>query len=525
MAIFHLSVKSGSRGAGQSACAHGAYIAREGKYAARAAREGELHVAHGNLPAFAANDAQAFWHAADQHERANGRLWTELEISLPRELSAAEQIELVEAFRDRALGTRHPYSLAIHNPRTLDNAADNPHVHLMLSERVIDERTQQLPAEVFFKRNGATKDRGWNDQAKVQQLRELWEEMANQALERAGQDARIDRRSLKDQGIARPAEPKLGHAAQEMRAALRGGQHQTGDRVRSVLQVRQLRALDQERGAVVIELAKVRQEREAQRQRLRQYRSMTVPELRVHVARLRPPPAKPGQQAWEGVLATFAPVQQALQQLEGSGNALRTVQYAIERLAADLTRIDQDAADYRAAHPVKSRLLGSIGQDKELARLARERKALELGLDAHQAKRIAAESDHAQAQTHWKKTWTDGALQRRAREQYLRAEGLWDEARQVLAQRMNGQREAQQLVSQLRLAHGAGRRIERNDLPWAVQSMLQRMDGFKAQPKAMRQYLARLENVLERRPSLREVVSRGLAPQLRVLERGRGMSR
>ena len=525
MAIFHLSVKSGSRAAGQSARAHGEYIAREGKYAARAAREGDLHVAHGNLPAFAANGAQAFWHAADQHERANGRLWTELEISLPRELSATEQIELVESFRDRALGTRHPYSLAIHTPKTLDGAADNPHVHLMLSERVIDERTRQIPAEGFFKRNGATKDRGWNDQAKVAELRELWEGLANEALARAGQQARIDRRSLKAQGIDRPAEPKLGHGAQEMRGVLRGSQQPAGARVQSVLRVRQLRAIEQERKAVVIELAQVRQAREEQRQRLREYRGLSVPELRVRVARLQPPPAQAGQQAWEGVLATLPPIQHALRQLEGSENALRTVQHALERLIGDLTRIDRDTTTYRAAHPVKSRLFGALGQDKELTRLARERKALEQNIDAHQAKRKDAEAAHLHAKTHRDRTWHDPALQKRAREQYEQAHGLWQEARQVLDRRVQGQREAQQLLTQLRQAHGMGQRFDREKLPLAVQTMLRRMDGFKAQPKEMRQYLARLGNVMERRPGLRALIARGLAPQMRVLERSRGVAR
>ena len=87
VAVYHLSMKSGSRGAGQSAAAHGAYSAREGKYAAKTLDDEAVLAEHGNLPDFAEGDAHAFWKAADEHERANGRLWTEIEVSLPRELS------------------------------------------------------------------------------------------------------------------------------------------------------------------------------------------------------------------------------------------------------------------------------------------------------------------------------------------------------------------------------------------------------------------------------------------------------
>ena len=42
-------MKFGSRGAGQSAAAHGAYIAREGKYAAKTLDDEAVLAEHGNL--------------------------------------------------------------------------------------------------------------------------------------------------------------------------------------------------------------------------------------------------------------------------------------------------------------------------------------------------------------------------------------------------------------------------------------------------------------------------------------------
>ncbi|NJR44043.1 MobA/MobL family protein [bacterium] len=308
MAIFHLSVKSGSRNAEQSAAAHGEYIAREGKYAVKAVAELAVHVEHGNLPAFAANDPHAFWRAADTNERANGRLWTELEVSIPRELSRESQLQLVRDFRDAAIGERHAFSLAVHVPKTLDGQSENPHMHLMFSERVIDERTKTLDAETYFKRNGATKDRAWNEQTKVEEIRTLWESMANKALERAGSEERIDRRSLAAQGAQHVAEPKIGRSAPEVRRALKDAQsgqsaRPLSERAQTAMQVRALRQIAQQQRGVVIELAKVREERQrkaTEREvRLKRFEVMPLAELRREAQRVQPSQANPGRPAWE----------------------------------------------------------------------------------------------------------------------------------------------------------------------------------------------------------------------------------
>ena len=40
------------------------------------------------MPAWAHDDPRAYWQAADEHERANGRLYREVQVALPRELDA-----------------------------------------------------------------------------------------------------------------------------------------------------------------------------------------------------------------------------------------------------------------------------------------------------------------------------------------------------------------------------------------------------------------------------------------------------
>ena len=135
MAIGRLSMKVGKAG---KAGPHAAYIAREGQYANRLDKGERLEATEvGNMPAWAADQPQAFWQAADAFERSNGTTYREMEIALPRELDAAQRVELVKDWVRQEIGDRHAYQWAIHVPLALDGK-DQPHVHLMFSERQVD---------------------------------------------------------------------------------------------------------------------------------------------------------------------------------------------------------------------------------------------------------------------------------------------------------------------------------------------------------------------------------------------------
>jgi hypothetical protein len=194
MAIVHVAFKSSSTA--PPAAAHAQYIAREGQYQQRGGVE---LVESGNMPEFAQADPHSFWVAADAHERANGRTYTELQIALPRELDPAQRQELARDVTRELLGDRFAYTLAVHSPLAKDNI-DQPHMHLMFSERVVDSNTQSLSEDRFFKRNGAKKDPEWNARDKPMEVREKWVEMMNAAMERHGQEQRLDARSWANQG-------------------------------------------------------------------------------------------------------------------------------------------------------------------------------------------------------------------------------------------------------------------------------------------------------------------------------------
>ena len=142
MATAHLSVKVGKAGKGTP---HAEYIAREGKYAQRLEQGEQLEATEsGNMPKWAQDNPLVFWQAADLYERKNGYVYREHEIALPRELNAEQRAELVREWVGQELGDRHAYTWAIHNKTALDGG-EQPHVHLMYSERTNDGIERQIP--------------------------------------------------------------------------------------------------------------------------------------------------------------------------------------------------------------------------------------------------------------------------------------------------------------------------------------------------------------------------------------------
>jgi len=217
MASYHLTAKIGKKG---KAAAHAAYIAREGKYSGRDRYEDLESTASGNMPEWSAHNAAHFWTAADEHERVNGSAYREIEVALPRELTPGQRLELVQEFIEQEIGDKHAYQFAIHTPKAAIEKDDQPHAHIMYSERIRDGIARD--PEHYFKRynaknpekGGAKKFSGGKSskelKAELLGLRERWAAMQNAHLEKHGYNDRVDHRSLKDQGIDREPEKHLG---------------------------------------------------------------------------------------------------------------------------------------------------------------------------------------------------------------------------------------------------------------------------------------------------------------------------
>ena len=259
MAIFHLTAKVISRGKGQSAIAAAAYRsgerlrdeqANEQKfYQARAERiEFTAIMAPKDAPDWAQDRNQLWNHVERGEKRKDAQLAREIEISLPHELTAQQREWLVKDFAREAF-TRKGYAvdIAIHAP---DKTSDerNHHAHIMVTMRTLD-------GDGF----AAKKDPSMNRREQLGEWREQWAHLANRHLERHGHEARIDHRSLKQQGIEREAGIHLGYAANEM--AQRGAQSDRMDALRQVIARNDIRV---EVGKIERELAQLERAEKAQ---------------------------------------------------------------------------------------------------------------------------------------------------------------------------------------------------------------------------------------------------------------------
>ncbi|NAK26864.1 MobA/MobL family protein, partial [Escherichia coli] len=176
------------------------------------------------MPEWARDNPSHFWQAADQFERANGSTYRELEIALPRELTPEQRLELVQDFVRQEAGERHAWSFAIHNPKASIDGGEQPHAHIMMSQRVNDG-IDRTPEQYFRRynarypdRGGAKKDSGsltpTQQKEQLRELRKRWEVKHNEHMRKHGfERGFIDCRTLKEQGIERRPEVHLGFEA------------------------------------------------------------------------------------------------------------------------------------------------------------------------------------------------------------------------------------------------------------------------------------------------------------------------
>lgn len=155
------------------------------------------------------NKARQWMDAQESADRKNARLGDKIRLALPRELSPDQRAELVRDFMGQLGQGRVPWYAGIHQT---GEDRHNPHAHIMVRDRDINDGKRVL------RLSDSSRDRekaGLEPKA-VEWVRERWETVCNRALERAGQEARIDRRTLEAQGIERTATIHIGPRAQHI---------------------------------------------------------------------------------------------------------------------------------------------------------------------------------------------------------------------------------------------------------------------------------------------------------------------
>lgn len=176
-------------------------------------------------------DRATLWNAAEKVEtRFDAQLSRGIIAALPRELSFDQSIEMVKEFcQENFVSKGMCCDIAVHNPAP---PGHNPHVHIMLTMRGIDENGKwlpkskkeyvldeqdnriKLPSGEWKSRKVDTVD--WNRKENAEIWRQSWEECQNRYLEKNRCAERIDMKSYKRQGIEQIPTQHLGPAVSAM---------------------------------------------------------------------------------------------------------------------------------------------------------------------------------------------------------------------------------------------------------------------------------------------------------------------
>lgn len=254
MAIYHCSIKIGSRHGRKSSVAAAAYRAGERLKDERTGkvydytRKKEVVYSEIMCPDQAPSffyDRASLWNSVEQVEKQdNAQLYREFELALPRELSTEHQILAARKFFRKRVEEGMVIDWSFHDKK------GNPHVHGISPTRalkpdgswapkrkqvyVLDENGDRVPiidpktgqqkigakGRKMWKRQ-TVEANGWNDTGNAERWREEWAEIGNHYLALEKKKERVDHRSYERQGIEQVPTRHEGYAARKIEE--RGG--------------------------------------------------------------------------------------------------------------------------------------------------------------------------------------------------------------------------------------------------------------------------------------------------------------
>ncbi len=258
------SFKIISRGKGQSCMASCAYYAGEKKYSeyeccwkyphSSPARVKWVEVMLPPNAPRAYADPQTLWNAVDAAETSvNAQTARSMLFALPRELTDEQNLALVRDFCQKEFVDKGMVCNFFYH----DKGDGNPHVHIMLTLRAMDENGKWLPKSknVYALDENGNRSRApngswkrvkvdtvdWNERKYGEIWRQDWAAAQNAALEAAGRMERVDMRSLERQGVEdRLPQKHLGPTASALEH--KGISSERGDENRKIISVNKMLA-------------------------------------------------------------------------------------------------------------------------------------------------------------------------------------------------------------------------------------------------------------------------------------------
>ena len=258
------SFKIISRGKGQSCMTSRAYYADEKKYSeyeccwkyphSSPARVKWVEVMLPSNAPRAYADSQTLWNAVDAAETSvNAQTARSMLFALPRELTDEQNLALVRDFCQKEFVDKGMVCNFFYH----DKGDGNPHVHIMLTLRAMDENGKWLPKSknVYALDENGNRIRApngswkrikvdtvdWNERKYGEIWRQDWATAQNAALEAAGRMERVDMRSLERQGVEDCLPQKhLGPTASALER--KGVSSERGDENRKIISVNKVLA-------------------------------------------------------------------------------------------------------------------------------------------------------------------------------------------------------------------------------------------------------------------------------------------
>jgi ATP-dependent exoDNAse (exonuclease V) alpha subunit len=272
MAIYRLQIEPISRGEGRSSVGAAAYRAGE---RIRDDRTNDVHnhsrrkdVTHSEimLPSELAKESMdwarnraSLWNSVESAEsRKNARVAREIQVNLPHELPAERRVALARAFSQEVSDHyKVAVDLAVHEPRPSGDPR-NHHAHLLMTTREVSPAGLGGKAGLELSIHERTKLGLPSSSQEFTAIRERWATITNEALQEANIEARVDHRSLAEQGIDREPRPHIPFAAYKIERA--GKQSEVAESIRADYNARvQARQERQAQPAVAPEHAAVTQ--------------------------------------------------------------------------------------------------------------------------------------------------------------------------------------------------------------------------------------------------------------------------
>ncbi len=258
------SFKIISRGKGQSCMASCAYYSGEKKYSeyeccwkyphSSPARVKWVEVMLPSNAPRAYADPQTLWNAVDAAETSvNAQTARSMLFALPRELTDEQNLALVRDFCQKEFVDKGMVCNFFYH----DKGDGNPHVHIMLTLRAMDENGKWLPKSknVYALDENGNRIRvpngswkrvkvdtvDWNERKYSEIWRQDWAAAQNAALKAAGRMERVDMRSLERQGVEdRLPQKHLGPTASALER--KGVSSERGDENRKIISVNKVLA-------------------------------------------------------------------------------------------------------------------------------------------------------------------------------------------------------------------------------------------------------------------------------------------